>query len=552
MRPLLTIALLWLSLLNPTAAALPPVTTIRYVTPNGGGRGTSWADASHELTYPSIGASTGTTLSGDIDNDGALGGNSYHVIYNPPSLATIAILNGFTGGVANEGYGTAYNRADDVKPPVTVAAIDLSKLITAYAPESGGNAKNAKAGLPAKPSPAQIKYTFDAFDGDYSGQVSFTELLQVLIKSGVKFTEDQAKQLIKMFDANSSGMMELNEFERLIDEALKHPQPKKTQATATPMEVANPAKKQREAGQAAGGQARLATTKATENSYYLTDNDGITLSLRDAGTSNGGQSLSGTSSTFLLPVDVIISRQPDNTWSWSITIASIPLIDFTNGATSTMVPMIGWVNEDERPPFDIIVTPGACPTPPMQQVRVTLCDGSMLTLTELLPTFFSSDDLSYGMYLDKSDGQIDTWLFDYTVNETVYQWRATQPVGSTLPPASGWTETSTNGCLGTAVVTVPCVLVAAQATSAVVMSELGPGNCAVQITSSGTGNTFVYRGPGGEAVYSTVYRTGGSYTLPTFTVTKPGTYTMTAYMTNACGQSSQDSRTFVVGGRACD
>ena len=34
-------------------------------------------------------------------------------------------------------------------------------------------------------------------------------------------SEEQAAKLIKMFDVNNSGMMEYNEFERLIDEALR-------------------------------------------------------------------------------------------------------------------------------------------------------------------------------------------------------------------------------------------------------------------------------------------------------------------------------------------
>ena len=76
--------------------------------------------------------------------------------------------------------------------------------------------------MPAKPSPAQIKAAFDAFDSDKSGQISCTELEQILIKCGVKVNAAQCSQLIKMFDANNSGMMEFNEFERLIDEALKH------------------------------------------------------------------------------------------------------------------------------------------------------------------------------------------------------------------------------------------------------------------------------------------------------------------------------------------
>jgi Ca2+-binding EF-hand superfamily protein len=76
--------------------------------------------------------------------------------------------------------------------------------------------------MPAKPTDAQVKAAFDAFDADKSGQISCGELSQILAKCGVKVSEDQCKQLIKMFDANGSGMMEFNEFQNLINEALKH------------------------------------------------------------------------------------------------------------------------------------------------------------------------------------------------------------------------------------------------------------------------------------------------------------------------------------------
>ena len=71
------------------------------------------------------------------------------------------------------------------------------------------------------PSPQQIKAAFDAFDVDKSGQVSATELQAVLLKGGVPVTLAQCMGLIKVFDVNNSGMMEFNEFERLLSEALK-------------------------------------------------------------------------------------------------------------------------------------------------------------------------------------------------------------------------------------------------------------------------------------------------------------------------------------------
>jgi Ca2+-binding EF-hand superfamily protein len=74
----------------------------------------------------------------------------------------------------------------------------------------------------AAPTQQQIKQAFDAFDTDKSGQISCQELYQVLQQCGVKVNQDQCAQLIKMFDADKSGQMEFPEFQKLINEALKH------------------------------------------------------------------------------------------------------------------------------------------------------------------------------------------------------------------------------------------------------------------------------------------------------------------------------------------
>ena len=73
----------------------------------------------------------------------------------------------------------------------------------------------------AQPSSAELRQAFDAFDTDKSGQISTAELKVVLDQCGVAVTAEQCAQLIKMFDANNSGKMEFNEFEKLVSEALK-------------------------------------------------------------------------------------------------------------------------------------------------------------------------------------------------------------------------------------------------------------------------------------------------------------------------------------------
>ncbi|WP_177225961.1 hypothetical protein, partial [Arsenicibacter rosenii] len=110
--------------------------------------------------------------------------------------------------------------------------------------------------------------------------------------------------------------------------------------------------------------------------------------------------------------------------------------------------------------------------------------------------------------------------------------------------ASGCTAVAGTGVIVNSVLT-------AQATQAVVSGVLGSGSCSVQITGTGIGDRFLITGPGGY-VFSTVYRVGGTHPFATtVTITKPGTYTYTAWYTNPCGGVSQDRRTVIVTGTAC-
>ena len=70
----------------------------------GGFRGNETTLTGRPAINPLIGQPSGTTLSGDIDNDGTLTGNSYHVFFHPASLSlnNTAVLDGvvITGGNA--------------------------------------------------------------------------------------------------------------------------------------------------------------------------------------------------------------------------------------------------------------------------------------------------------------------------------------------------------------------------------------------------------------------------------------------------------------------
>jgi len=123
----------------------------------------------------------------------------------------------------------ACNHADTVDPLVMTTADDAKRdeIITAIASESmkyvnqnKGNLNEAHARA-RKPTATQIRALFDFLDVDRSGQISATELFDALNNAGIRVTEVQVQQIIEMFDTNNSGMMEYDEYERLVDEASK-------------------------------------------------------------------------------------------------------------------------------------------------------------------------------------------------------------------------------------------------------------------------------------------------------------------------------------------
>ncbi len=88
-----------------TVARLKHFRMIDGVAMYGGFAGTETSTS--QRTAFGQGETNETILSGDIDNDGTLTNNCYHVIYNPGSLTNAAILDGFTitGGNANDMTG---------------------------------------------------------------------------------------------------------------------------------------------------------------------------------------------------------------------------------------------------------------------------------------------------------------------------------------------------------------------------------------------------------------------------------------------------------------
>ena len=75
--------------------------------------------------------------------------------------------------------------------------------------------------------------------------------------------------------------------------------------------------------------------------------------------------------------------------------------------------------------------------------------------------------------------------------------------------------------------------------------SLGVNGCQVQLLARGVGESFVMTGPGGY-VFSSVFRTAGSYSVSGLDVKEPGTYTLTV-----CSGSASATYTTVVEGSAC-
>lgn len=59
---------------------------------------------------------------------------------------------------------------------------------------------------------AELKETFRLFDKDGSGQISASELQDILSKLGGHITEQQAQDIVKKYDVNGNGHIDFHEF----------------------------------------------------------------------------------------------------------------------------------------------------------------------------------------------------------------------------------------------------------------------------------------------------------------------------------------------------
>lgn len=61
------------------------------------------------------------------------------------------------------------------------------------------------------------KAVFAEFDDDGSGSISTVELAEVFKKMGSSPTQEELEQLVKVVDADGSGLIEFDEFLTLMD-----------------------------------------------------------------------------------------------------------------------------------------------------------------------------------------------------------------------------------------------------------------------------------------------------------------------------------------------
>ena len=62
----------------------------------------------------------------------------------------------------------------------------------------------------------QIKQAFCAFDADGSGQISASELSQVMTQLGHCLTADQINQVLTIIDTDGSGQISAEEFTNFV------------------------------------------------------------------------------------------------------------------------------------------------------------------------------------------------------------------------------------------------------------------------------------------------------------------------------------------------
>ena len=64
--------------------------------------------------------------------------------------------------------------------------------------------------------PADVRAAFDKYDRNHNGKLDFVELRSVLADMGIDYSIEQVEQVLRDYDANRSGQMEIDEFAQLV------------------------------------------------------------------------------------------------------------------------------------------------------------------------------------------------------------------------------------------------------------------------------------------------------------------------------------------------
>ncbi len=262
-----------------------------------------------------------------------------------------------------------------------------------------------------------------------------------------------------------------------------------------------------------------------------------------------------TSSAFSLTVSevVAISSQPAAASAVCVgTPVSVPVSVTGAGATyqwykggspvngqATATLSLPSATSNDAGSYSLVVT-GGCNSVTSSAFSLTVNDGPVVTITP------SSTTISGGQSALLTASGADSYTWSTGSNLTAI---SVSPTQTTMYSVTG----TINGCIGTATVMVSVTCseaVVADAVSTTQTVALGAGNCAVTLQSYGFGTAFTVTGPNGY-VFSTVYRKPGFYTVNSQNVTQPGTYTIKASYSDACGRESTDTITYVVRGEAC-
>ena len=132
----------------------------------------------------------------------------------------------------------------------------------------------AKPALTERVSPLpEILSVFNEYDKDRSGDIDASELRAALTALGLSVTGPQAAALLAKYDHDSSAVLEIDEFERLVRELSRsQPPPPRAAAAASARGAQDAASKLRPKSVVRASSATLRELR-THNSRLLTDAD---------------------------------------------------------------------------------------------------------------------------------------------------------------------------------------------------------------------------------------------------------------------------------------